>query len=209
MNSSQMVDLDQVAAYWKVRKLVDDIHLTHYVRWLSRFLAGPGGNPELSPADAQRVFVDELERYGSIPDWQVRQAARAIELYQKHYLRYRTELNGSPPDAAAAGEPLSAQAPTTLDAAIVETQRLLRIQRVMHEAVIRAAIVKPAHVHTLRHSFATHLLMRGVNIREVQEYLGHKSVETTMIYTHVMRGLASTAVSPLDALGECGRTVGR
>jgi len=128
MNSSQMVDLDQVAAYWKARKLVDDIHLTHYVRWLSRFLAGPGGNPELSPADAQRVFVDELERYGSIPDWQVRQAARAIELYQKHYLRYRAELNGPPPDAAAGGEPLSAQAPTTLDDAIIQTQRLLRIR---------------------------------------------------------------------------------
>ncbi|MEI7457718.1 MAG: tyrosine-type recombinase/integrase, partial [Nitrosomonadales bacterium] len=54
---------------------------------------------------------------------------------------------------------------------------------------MRAKIVKHAGVHTLRHSFATHLLMRGVNIREVQEYLGHKSVETTMIYTHVMRSL--------------------
>jgi site-specific recombinase XerD len=43
--------------------------------------------------------------------------------------------------------------------------------------------------------------MRGVNIREVQEYLGHRSVETTMIYTHVMRSLSSTAISPLDALG--------
>jgi site-specific recombinase XerD len=51
--------------------------------------------------------------------------------------------------------------------------------------------------------------MHGVNIREVQEYLGHKSVETTMIYTHVMRGLNSTAVSPLDALEECVRAVGR
>ena len=57
-----------------------------------------------------------------------------------------------------------------------------------------------------RHSFATHMLMRRVNIREVQEYLGHNSVETTMTYTHVMRGLASTAVSrwiflprPVDA----------
>ena len=47
-----------------------------------------------------------------------------------------------------------------------------------------------------------HMLMRGVNIREVQEYLGHNSVETTMIYTHVMRGLASTAVSPLDLLAK-------
>ncbi len=52
----------------------------------------------------------------------------------------------------------------------------------------------------MRHSFATHMLMRGVSIREVQEYLGHNNVETTMIYTHVMRGLASTAVSPLDQL---------
>ena len=58
----------------------------------------------------------------------------------------------------------------------------------------------PAHVHTLRHSFATSLLLRGVNIREVQQYLGHASVETTMIYTHVIRGLDSTAESPLDAL---------
>lgn len=48
------------------------------------------------------------------------------------------------------------------------------------------------------------MLMRGVNIREVQEYLGHNSVETTMIYTHVMRGLASTAVSPLDLLAKTG-----
>ena len=78
------------------------------------------------------------------------------------------------------------------------------LQRLMRDAVRRAGIVKHAKVHTLRHSFATHLLMRGVNIREVQEYLGHRSVETTMIYTHVMRGLNSTAVSPLDALGKNG-----
>jgi integrase len=74
------------------------------------------------------------------------------------------------------------------------------LQRAMRQAVLRAGITKHASVHTLRHSFATHMLRSGVSIREVQEYLGHNSVETTMIYTHVMRGLASTAVSPLDLL---------
>jgi len=74
------------------------------------------------------------------------------------------------------------------------------LQRAMRQAVFDAGITKPAHVHTLRHSFATAMLLRGVNIREVQQYLGHSSVETTMIYTHVIRGLDSTAVSPLDQL---------
>jgi integron integrase len=73
-------------------------------------------------------------------------------------------------------------------------------QRIMREAIRRAGIDKPASIHCLRHSFATHLLLKGVNIREVQKYLGHESVETTMIYTHVIRGMDSTAESPLDEL---------
>jgi len=74
------------------------------------------------------------------------------------------------------------------------------VQNAMRAAVIRSGIAKHATVHTLRHSFATHLLLKNVNIREVQQYLGHQSVETTMIYTHVIRGLDSTAESPLDLL---------
>jgi integron integrase len=74
------------------------------------------------------------------------------------------------------------------------------LQRAVKEAVAKAGIDKPVSVHTLRHSFATHLLLAGVDLRQIQELLGHSSVETTMIYTHVVKNLRAPATSPLDVL---------
>jgi integron integrase len=74
------------------------------------------------------------------------------------------------------------------------------LQRAVKEASRRAGLHKPVSVHTLRHSFATHLLLAGVDIRQIQDYLGHANVETTMIYTHVVKDFRNPARSPLDAM---------
>ena len=72
------------------------------------------------------------------------------------------------------------------------------IQQLVKRAALRAALVKPVSPHTLRHSFATHLLEAGYDIRTVQELLGHQDVSTTMIYTHVLNKPGIAVRSPLD-----------
>jgi len=95
--------------------------------------------------------------------------------------------------------------PSKFISADPRTQKLRRhhihsslLQKQVSQAAARAGIPKKVSVHTLRHSFATHLLEKGYDIRTIQELLGHVSVQTTMIYTHVARRNALGVRSPLD-----------
>ncbi len=74
-------------------------------------------------------------------------------------------------------------------------------QSFIHDAGLKAGIAKSVSPHILRHSFATHLLESGVNLRKIQVILGHRSLQTTAVYTHLAKDFLSEVKSPLDTLG--------
>ena len=137
-------------------------------------------NLEVSDADTQRGMLHVRMGKGSkdrcIPLGKMLCRGIAQYLGAEHHVKYLFEGND--------GEALSQRG----------------TQWVVSQAVKRAGIRKEVHTHTLRHSYATHLLEQGVNILTIQELLGHAHIETTMVYLHIAKPSAQTVPSLLDSL---------
>jgi site-specific recombinase XerD len=138
---------------------------------------------ELRDIDSARMVITVRHGKGD-SDRQVALSALLLELLRTYWLAYRPAgclFPGADPE-----KPMVSST----------------IQRALKAARVRAGIAKPAGPHVLRHTYATHLMEAGTDLRVIQTLLGHRSIRTTQIYTHVATERVRTTRSPLDALSE-------
>jgi site-specific recombinase XerD len=149
-----------------------------------------GARLQVPDIDGDRKLVHihgkrRKDRYVPLPD-------ATLQLLRAHWRTHRNPLWLFPTTTRSHDGVLS-------DPAVGPISRC-SLQSAFGSAVKQSGVHKRAHVHTLRHSYATHLLEAGVNLRLIQEYLGHTSPQTTAIYTHLTRELREGALQPINDL---------
>ncbi|WP_125138397.1 tyrosine-type recombinase/integrase [Petrocella atlantisensis] len=169
----------------EVSRIIDSIdYLKHKVLLMTIYSAGlrvsEAINLKVSDIDSEnmRIFVrsgkGDKDRYTIL-------SHTTLKLLRKYYIAFRP-TNWLFPSLSYPKNHLSVRS----------------VQQAFHSSRIKAGIIKPATVHTLRHSFATHLLINGTNLFTIKTLLGHKSIQSTMVYLHLAPTRILSVVSPLD-----------
>ena len=186
--------LPVVLSVGEVQQILGCIRKPHYRACLSTIYAcglrrGEGVSLQLTDIDSERMMLHVRQGKGA-KDRYVPLPESTLELLRRHWTTHRHPVwlfPAKPRDGtpwATAPDPVSGHS----------------LQRVMRAAVQESGVQKDATVHTLRHSYATHLLEAGVNLRLIQAYLGHSSPTTTARYTHLTRPTETTATDTINRI---------
>jgi integrase/recombinase XerD len=176
----------------EVRRILEHVHTAVYRACLKTIYSCglrllEGANLQVADIDSGRMLLlihgkGGKDRYVPLPE-------RTLELLREFWKTHRSRPWVFP--ATTRGLKAGAQIHPLTDSSL---------QKAFKRAVDAAGISKRAHIHSLRHSYATHLLEMGVNLRIIQESLGHGSARTTQIYTHLTREARDSLANPLNEL---------
>jgi integrase/recombinase XerD len=176
----------------EVRRILQEIRLPVYRICLTTIYScglrvSEGAHLPVSDVDSARMLLHIHGKGGK--DRYVPLPMRTLELLRAHWSTHRCRTWLFPvimPGYVLPAEPR----PVTMSS----------LQQAFRSALRQSGIAKPAHVHTLRHSYATHLLEAGINLRIIQDHLGHRSARSTQLYTHLTPQVRDSLINPLNQL---------